>query len=170
MRKGLVILLLIVAGCYLLDDDARSDVYLTDNQKPVGRIVFKDTPSGLYVKLNFKNLPKGEHGFHIHENPNCEATTDDKGNVQPALKAGGHYDPEKTGKHLGPNGKGHKGDLPVLNVGESGKVKTEFYMPYLSVKEIRERSVIIHRDGDNYQDEPQVLGGGGKRIACGIIR
>ena len=82
MRKVLLISLLLIVGCYLFDDDARSDIYLTDNQKPVGRVMFKDTPGGLFVKADFKNLPAGEHGFHIHENPNCEAGSDDQGMVQ----------------------------------------------------------------------------------------
>ena len=36
-------------------------------------------------------------------------------NGQPAagIAAGGHYDPANTGKHLGPLGSGHKGDLPA---------------------------------------------------------
>ncbi len=43
-------------------------------------------------------------------------------------------------------------------------------MPRLTAKEIRERSVVIHAGGDNYQDTPKALGGGGKRIACGVIK
>ena len=28
---------------------------------------------------------------------------------------------------------------------------------------------MIHAGGDNYSDQPQPLGGGGARIACGVI-
>jgi superoxide dismutase, Cu-Zn family len=28
---------------------------------------------------------------------------------------------------------------------------------------------MIHAGGDNYADQPQPLGGGGARIACGVI-
>jgi Cu-Zn family superoxide dismutase len=28
---------------------------------------------------------------------------------------------------------------------------------------------MIHEGGDNYSDEPAPLGGGGARIACGVI-
>ena len=34
---------------------------------------------------------------------------------------------------------------------------------------LRGKSVIIHAGGDNYSDQPQPLGGGGARIACGVI-
>jgi Cu-Zn family superoxide dismutase len=29
--------------------------------------------------------------------------------------------------------------------------------------------MMIHAGGDNYSDKPKALGGGGKRVACGII-
>ncbi|WP_324128836.1 superoxide dismutase family protein, partial [Acinetobacter baumannii] len=29
---------------------------------------------------------------------------------------------------------------------------------------------MIHAGGDNYSDSPQPLGGGGARIACGVIK
>ncbi|HDI6039899.1 TPA: superoxide dismutase family protein, partial [Escherichia coli] len=36
-------------------------------------------------------------------------------------------------------------------------------------KEINGRSLMIHIGGDNHHDHPEPLGGGGARIACGII-
>lgn len=170
MKKILLILFLLIVGCYLLDDNAKSTVFLTQDGTKVGNIVFKDTAQGLMVRVHLKNLPKGEHGFHIHENPSCEAAADEKGVMQPALKAGGHYDPDKTKQHLGPEGSGHKGDLPLLMVSENGDVQIEFYTPRLTVKEVRDRSIVVHENGDNYEDTPMPLGGGGKRIACGVIK
>jgi Cu-Zn family superoxide dismutase len=29
---------------------------------------------------------------------------------------------------------------------------------------------MVHAGGDNYSDQPKPLGGGGDRIACGLIR
>jgi superoxide dismutase, Cu-Zn family len=40
------------------------------------------------------------------------------GSVAAGSAAGHHYDPAATGKHEGPNGNGHLGDLPVLAVDE----------------------------------------------------
>ncbi len=169
MKKALLILILIVVGCYFIDDDATSKVYSTTTRQDLGNIVFTDTPNGLLVEVNLKGLPQGEHGFHIHEFGNCEADIDETGKTIAARQAGGHYDPNKTGKHLGPDGKGHKGDLPYLNVSKSGTVQTQFYVSSLSTKEIKGRSIVIHAGGDNYKDSPLALGGGGARIACGII-
>ncbi len=172
MKKALLIFILVLVGCYLLDNDAKTTVYSTaseKNQTPIGTIVFKDTPQGLLVDVNLNNLSDGKHGFHIHEFGSCEADYNKESVLEPALKSGGHYDPDKTGKHLGPDKKGHKGDLPVLEVSKNGDVKTKFYVPDLSVRELRHRSVIIHEGGDNYSDSPKPLGRGGKRIACGVI-
>jgi len=49
-------------------------------------------------------------------------------------------------------------------------VRTAFYVPHLTLEEIKGRSVVIHEFGDNYADNPRPMGGGGKRIACGVIK
>ena len=174
MKKILLYSTLLLTGCSYCHPDAHSDIYLTTTSgmgQKIGEVSFTDTPSGLLVNVNLHNLPAGEHGFHIHENPNCGADIDAKGNLQPALKAGGHYDPDKTGRHMGPNQHGgHKGDLPVLNVSADGTVNTSFTIPNLKVQEIKNRSIMIHAGGDNYSDSPVALGGGGARIACGVIK
>jgi Cu/Zn superoxide dismutase len=45
-----------------------------------------------------------------------------------------------------------------------------FTAPHLTVAEIRGRSIMVHTGGDNYSDTPAPLGGGGARIACGVIK
>ncbi|MDX1541502.1 MAG: superoxide dismutase family protein, partial [Geminicoccaceae bacterium] len=98
---------------------------------------------------------------------------DDQGEMAAAMAAGGHWDPEGTGEHRGPNGRGHKGDLPVIQVlvDEDGAkdVRRVEYAPHVTPDEISGLALIIHENGDNYQDEPKPLGGGGARVACGII-
>jgi len=86
----------------------------------------------------------------------------------PGLAAGGHYDPQQTGRHLGPFGEGHKGDLPVLVVEADGTARTPVTAPRLKVADLKGRSLMIHAGGDTYSDEPP-MGGGGGRIACGIV-
>ena len=173
MKAILLGLVLLLAGCDSYYNGARSDVYLTTTAglgQKIGEVSFQDTSDGLLVTVDLQNIPQGEHGFHIHENPDCRSMADAKGQIQAALKAGGHYDPDKTGHHLGPNQKqGHQGDLPYLTADSSGRVKTSFYMPNLQVKDIKNRSLIVHAGGDNYKDTPLPLGGGGARIACGVI-
>jgi Cu-Zn family superoxide dismutase len=83
---------------------------------------------------------------------------------------GGHYDPAHTKKHLGPlSTAGHRGDLPVLVVDSRGDATEAVTAPHLTVAEIR-GSIMVHAGGDNYSDTPASLGGGGARIACGVIK
>lgn len=137
--------------------------------KSVGTIVAKDSKKGLVLIPKLKGLPPGEHGFHVHENSSC-APQDKEGEKVAGLAAGGHYDPDKTGKHEGPMGKGHLGDLPALVVDDKGMATTRMIAPRLKVADLRGRSLMIHAAGDNYSDAPKPLGGGGARIACGVVK
>src|SRR5262249_4309454 len=69
----------------------------------IGTVTISDSPAGASVKPGLKGLPPGPHGFHIHENGSCAPTTVNNAPV-PAGGAGGHFDPQKTGKHEGPEG------------------------------------------------------------------
>jgi Cu-Zn family superoxide dismutase len=135
----------------------------------IGTITFSDNAQGLSIQPKLKGLPVGERGFHIHENPDCGPKEKD-GAMVAALAAGPHYDPAHSGKHAGPHGGGHKGDLPKLEVAADGSATKSVLVAGIAVKDIRGRSVMIHAGGDNYADAPAPLGGGGARIACGVIR
>ena len=95
---------------------------------------------------------------------------DTQGKLVSALSAGAHYDPHSTGLHMGPHGGGHVGDLPKLEVAVDGTASAEMYVAGLHVSDITNRSVMIHQGGDNYSDAPAPLGGGGPRIACGVVK
>lgn len=135
----------------------------------IGTITFADSPAGLSIIPKLTGLPPGERGFHIHENPDCGPKEKD-GAMVAALAAGPHFDPAHSGKHAGPHGGGHKGDLPKLEVAGDGSATKSAVLAGVTVNDIRNRSVMIHAGGDNYADEPAPLGGGGARIACGVIR
>src|SRR5262252_5940996 len=74
---------------------------------------------------------------------------------RPAWRRGGHYDPANTGKHLGPYGEGHKGDMPVLTVDASGKATKAVVVPHLTMADVKGRSIMIHAGGDNYSALPK---------------
>lgn len=135
----------------------------------IGKVYFKDGPKGLIVSPRLKGLPPGPHGFHVHENRNCAPKAGADGKPVAGLTAGGHYDPDKTGKHEGHEGKGHLGDLPVLTVAADGTTKGSMVAPRLKVADLKKRALMIHAGGDNYADQPAPLGGGGARIACGLF-
>ena len=170
---GFMFCILILAGAsWAQAETASAQLQLATVEGPggsVGQVTFTDTGQGLEIKTELDNLPPGAHGFHIHENGSCQPMEKD-GKMTPAQAAGGHYDPDKTGQHLGPEGEGHKGDLPRLTVGQDGRAYQVLTVKDLSVQEIKNRAVIVHTGGDNYSDNPQELGGGGGRLVCGVIR
>jgi Cu-Zn family superoxide dismutase len=135
---------------------------------PLGTIELKDTEKGLELIPNLKGLAPGEHGFHIHENPSC-APKEKDGKMAAAMAAGGHFDPHATGKHLGPHGGGHEGDLPKLEAGADGSATKTAVVEGVHLADVKNRSIMIHAGGDNYSDTPAPLGGGGARVACGVI-
>lgn len=136
--------------------------------KIIGIIKLNDSEQGLVITPDLAELPVGQRGFHIHENPSC-ATLEKDGKKVAGLGAGGHYDPAHSGKHEGPVGAGHSGDLPALEVAADGTATKPITAPRLRIVDVVDRAVIIHAGSDNYSDDPKPLGGGGARIACGII-
>lgn len=136
---------------------------------PLGTVTFIDSAQGIVITPKLTGLPTGEHGFHIHDKGDCRPGMN-QGKPAAGFAAGGHYDPDHTKKHLGPlSTDGHRGDLPVLVVDSRGDATEAVTAPHLTVEQIRGRSIMIHAGGDNYSDTPVPLGGGGARIACGVI-
>ena len=109
----------------------------------------------------------GERGFHIHENGSC-APGEKDGKPGAALAAGSHYNPNQA-PHHGTPVTGHLGDLPALKVNTDGTARVTLLAPRLKLADVQGRAIMVHAGGDNYSDEPQPLGGGGERIACGVI-
>jgi Cu-Zn family superoxide dismutase len=136
--------------------------------KIIGIVKLVDSDSGLVISPDLGELTPGLHGFHIHENSSCDASEKD-GKKVAGQAAGGHYDPVYSMKHEGPVGKGHFGDLPALKVGADGTANTPVVAPRLKLADVIDHTIMIHEGGDNYSDMPKPLGGGGVRVACGII-
>ena len=137
---------------------------------PVGTVQISDSPGGAVIVTDLQGLPPGMHGFHVHAGMSCAPGPDKTGKVIPAGAAAGHMDPAKTGEHEGPLGAGHLGDLPVLTVAADGGAHETLVAPHIvSVAALKAHVLMIHAGGDNYADTPAPLGGGGARIACGVI-
>jgi Cu-Zn family superoxide dismutase len=151
---------------------AFANLYLATPQgrgAPVGSAIFSDSGAGAHIRLSLHGLPPGQHGFHVHDKGSCDPTVKDGAPVM-AGAAGGHYDPTLSGKHMGPAGMGHVGDLPFITVAADGSDSETLDAPRIKdVSSLRGHALMIHAGGDNYADAPAPLGGGGPRVACGLI-
>ena len=134
----------------------------------VGTVRLVDTPYGLALYPSLTGLPPGLHGFHFHENGSCAPAQKD-GVAVPAGAAGGHFDPQGSKHHGEPWGDGHLGDLPPLYVGADGTATQPVLAPRLKLADVQHRALMVHAGGDNHSDHPAALGGGGARMACGVV-
>jgi Cu-Zn family superoxide dismutase len=135
----------------------------------VGTAAISDGPNGAVITLDLHGLPPGQHGMHVHEKASCAPGPGPDGKVIPAGAAGSHWDPGKTGHHLGPEGMGHMGDLPKVEVTADGTFKGSLIAPHITdVSALKNRTLMIHVGGDNYSDIPP-LGGGGARYVCAVL-
>lgn len=137
-------------------------------EAPVGTVRIVESAYGLVFYPSLTGLQPGLHGFHVHENASC-AAADRDGAAVAALAAGGHLDPQGTKRHGEPWGDGHLGDLPALYVAPDGSASNPVLGPRLKFADVTKRSLMIHVGGDNHADHPAPLGGGGARVACGVI-
>ena len=172
MKKMLYLIsLLLLTSGFANAEELVVRLHLINSSGPGQAIVtmtISSSPYGTIFTPDLNGLSPGLHGFHVHENPTCDSKEKD-GQLVPGLAAGGHYDPAGTKKHQGPYAEGHLGDLPALYVDASGKATHPVLAPRIKISDLKGRSLMIHAGGDNYSDYPEKLGGGGARIACGVV-
>lgn len=166
--------LLISAGSYAAhhtENEKKVMMNNLQNNKTIGSIsISSHEDEGVVFTPNLSGLTPGAHGFHVHQFGDCSTTMKDGEKVVGGA-AGGHFDPENTNSHRAPwSEKGHDGDLPVLYVDEKGDATQPVYAPELELEDIQGLALMIHAGGDNYSDSPEKLGGGGERVACGVIK
>ena len=136
----------------------------------MGHIQITQSAYGLVFTPKLTGLSAGIHGFHIHSIPSCDAA-EKEGVLTAAESAGGHLNPNNT-QHGHPwDDNAHLGDLPALYVLNDGTSTQPVLAPRLkTLEQVKNRSLMLHAGGDTHSDHPLALGGGGARIACGVIR
>jgi Cu/Zn superoxide dismutase len=134
-----------------------------------GEVVVSNYRSGVKVSAVFTSLPKGKHGFHIHK------AGDLRGEGCQGLCE--HYDIGKN-NHGGEPGIGnHKGERHTGDLGnielKGDRLKKEYYLKGVSVKDLWGRSIIVHEDEDDLgkggHADSTITGHSGKRIGCAIF-
>jgi Cu-Zn family superoxide dismutase len=145
---------------------AASAVLNSPDGEQVGQAKLTQTPNGVLLHVDLRDLPAGSHGFHIHEIGACEPTFE---------AAGGHYAPGKHAHgYLNDDGH-HAGDMPNIFVPESGALTFEVINRNISLNsdvqgtvfDSNGSAIVIHTNPDDYKSQPS--GDAGERIACGII-
>lgn len=129
-----------------------------------GDVLFYQLDNGVYIKAYIVGIPmtnsKGEptrfHGFHIHERGDCFVGSQD--NQFP--NTGNHYNPNNLEHPF------HAGDLPPILANDGIGILC-FYTTSFTVRNIIERSIILHEGPDDFTSQPS--GNSGSKIACGKI-
>jgi superoxide dismutase, Cu-Zn family len=136
------------------------------NGKDVGSATLTQTPGGVLIAVSVKDVPAGEHAFHVHAVGKCEP---------PFTSAGGHFNPGSKKHGLMAADGHHAGDMPNLHVPASGDLAVEVLNGDITLEKGKPNSVfdadgsalVIHANKDDYKTDP--TGEAGGRIVCGVV-
>lgn len=143
----------------------------TAEGEEAGVVTLTETPAGLMLDADLKNLPQGVHGFHIHETGSCSPDFS---------AAGGHLVGDGDAHGFLETDEPHAGDIPNIHVPASGELRVEVLNTRAQLEPgglitddetIRDEdgaAIVIHAGRDDYRSQP--AGAAGARIACGVIR
>lgn len=128
----------------------------------LGDVLFYQLTGTVLVAAEVTGLPtiQGQcsnpvFSFHIHDGNDCTGNTEDF-----FADAGQHYNPYNCPHPY------HAGDLPPL-FGNEGYAFCAFVTNRFSVREIIDKTIIIHENPDDFTTQPS--GNAGEKIACGKI-
>ena len=134
----------------------------TEYPSIAGKVNFYQTQYGVLVFPQIFGLPSSAapckndiFAFHIHSGVSCAGNETD-----PFANALTHYNPDNCAH---PN---HAGDLFPLWGNQDYSFQI-FLTDRISVNEIMGKTIIIHRNPDDFTSQP--AGNAGKKIACGKI-
>src|SRR5688500_6304438 len=171
---GLMAAALVVTGCGILGGGSsepspvsRARVDLRNaTGSSVGTVTLDNTAQGVLMTATLSGLPPGTHGFHFHTVGQCAPTFE---------AAGEHFNPAKKQHGLRNSAGPHAGDLPNLNVPESGTVRLEMVASGVSLGSGKNNlldgngsALVVHTFADDNVTDP--AGNSGTRVACGVVQ
>jgi Cu-Zn family superoxide dismutase len=167
MKLSLALLIAFVLPAMSFAADKPLTVELHNPQgEKIGVAKLSPAKDGVSVQLSVSHLSPGKHGIHFHEKGVCTG---------PDFKsAGGHLNPEHK-EHGLENPKGpHAGDMPNIEVGPKGALKTHFVAHGVTLGEGPNSlrgptgsALVIHAKADDQHSNP--AGDAGDRVACGVV-
>jgi Cu-Zn family superoxide dismutase len=157
----------LIAGCAGMRSPAltaSATVEPRSGSAVAGTVRFSESGGRVRAHVELAGLaPSSEHGFHVHDKGDCSAPD--------AASAGGHFKPGGSPHGRAGSAPHHAGDLPNLRADASGKVRIDLELADVTLApgptSIVGRSVVVHRDADDYTTQPS--GNSGPRVACGVI-
>ena len=160
---------LALAACHSMDGGTGQKASATldsrSGSNAKGTVNFVWQGQDVIVSATFTGLkPNAEQGFHVHEKGDCSAPD--------ATSAGGHFNPDAKAHGMPGSGMNHAGDMPNIKSDASGNAVYSAKLSGFAVNTgpngIVGKSVVVHRDPDDYKSQP--AGNSGPRIACGLIK
>ncbi|MEO5969157.1 MAG: superoxide dismutase family protein [Bdellovibrionia bacterium] len=135
--------------------------------KDVGNVKLTQLEQGVKIDLQVRNLPPGQHAFHVHEVGKCTG---------PDFKsAGDHFSPSERKHGFNTAGGPHAGDMPNLIVKSDGTVSLEIINSNITLSKGANSlfkpggtALVIHSRPDDHVTQPS--GDAGDRIACAEIK
>ena len=141
---------------------ANAELNPTEGSAVRGLVLFAPAEGGLRVTANLSGLTPGEHGFHLHEKPDCSAPD--------GSSAGDHWNPTHQ-PHGAPDAPAHhSGDLGNITADATGTARFERVVKGLTfegAQGVIGHGVIVHGQADDLTSQPS--GNAGPRLACGVV-